>query len=157
MEKRSTVCFIGHRVIRETDELRNQVYCIIERLIIEEEIETFLFGSKSRFNGLCYELVTELKEKYPQIKRVYVRAEFPVVSQEYEKYLLERYEKTYYPEAIVGAGRAAYVERNCEMINKSRVCVVYYDRGQAPTNRKSGTEIALAYAGKQGKEIILLP
>ena len=47
-----------------------------------------------------------------------------------------------------------YVERNCEMINKSRFCVVYYDEEHLPSKRKSGTKIAFEYAQKQGKEII---
>jgi len=95
-----------------------------------------------------------MKEKYPHIKRVYVRAEFPVISNDYKAYLLTSYEDTVYPDKILGAGRAAYVERNYEMINRSRFCVFYYDEGGVPTTRKSGTKIALDYAIKQGKKIL---
>ena len=117
----------------------------------------YLFGSKSHFNSLCLELVTELKEKYPHIKRIYVRAEYPDINEQYTNYLLESYEETYYPEHIRSSGRAAYVERNYEMINKSKYCIVYYDEPNAPTARKSGTKIALDYAVKKGKQIIVLP
>lgn len=72
--KEKTCCFIGHRKIEETSKLRGELYEIIERLIKDEKVDTFLFGSKSRFNDLCHELVTKIKEKYPHIKRVYVRA-----------------------------------------------------------------------------------
>jgi hypothetical protein len=71
-------------------------------------------------------------------------------------YLLKSYEETYYPERIVGAGKAAYVERNCEMINKSRFCVIYYREQNAPTTRKSGTKIALEYAIKLKKQVIVV-
>ncbi len=102
-----TCCFIGHREINETEELKQQLYSSIETLILKEGDDTFLFGSKSRFNSLCYEQVTKLQKKYPYIKRVYVRAEFPQIDENYKDYLLEHYESSYYPEKIVGAGRAA--------------------------------------------------
>ncbi|MBO5747119.1 MAG: DUF1273 family protein [Clostridia bacterium] len=152
------VCsFFGHRTINETDELRKKLTKIIERLITDKNVDTFLFGSKSRFDSLCLELVTKLKEKYPHVKRIYVRAEFPYIDKGYLDYLLKTYDETYYPEKLLGAGRAAYVERNYEMIDKSHFCIVYYDEQNAPTTRKSGTKIALEYAVKNGREVNLLP
>lgn len=153
MEK-TTCCFFGHRKINETEELKSKLVQIIEKLIVKNSVDTFLFGSKSRFNSLCLELVSELKEKYPHIKRVYVRAEYPYISEHYKNYLLESYENTYYPENILNSGRASYVERNYEMIDNSHYCIVYYDEQSAPTTRKSGTKIALDYAIKQCKKII---
>ena len=155
--KDNTCCFFGHRAINETGVLKTKLMEIIEKLILEENVATFLFGSKSRFNSLCLERVTELKEKHPHIKRIYVRAEYPYISEHYKNYLLKSYEDTYYPKKIISAGRAAYVERNYEMINKSQYCIVYYDEANAPTTRKSGTKIALDYAIKKQKNIIVLP
>lgn len=151
----NTCCFFGHREINETEELKSKLIAAIEKLITHEKVDTFLFGSKSRFDSLCLEIVSEIKEKYPHIKRVYVRAEFPVINDDYKAYLLKSYEDTYYPEKLVGAGKAVYVERNCEMINNSRFCIVYYDEENTPTRRKSGTKIALDYAIKQGREIMI--
>ena len=130
---------------------------IIEKLIVDEKVDTFLLGSKSQFNNLCLELVTAIKEKYPHIKRIYVRAEYPDINEQYTNYLLESYEDTYYPEHIRSSGRAAYVERNYEMIDKSKFCIVYYDEPNAPTTRKSGTKIALDYAVNKRKLITVLP
>ena len=141
--KTHTACFIGHRTINENEKLKSKLNKIIEKLIVDENVDTFLFGSKSRFNSLCLELVTKIKEKYPHIKRIYVRAEYPDINEQYTNYLLESYEDTYYPEKILNSGRAAYVERNYEMIDKSHYCIVYYDEANAPTTRKSGTKIAL--------------
>ena len=154
---KNTACFFGHREINETEELKLKLIGIIEKLIVENLVDTFLFGSKSRFDDLCYELVTKIKEKYPYIKRVYVRAEYPYISERYKNYLLKSYEDTYYPEKILNAGRTAYVERNYEMIDKSHYCIVYYDEQNAPTTRKSGAKIALDYAIRQGKQITILP
>jgi len=85
-----------------------------------------------------------------------VRAEFPYINDDYMSYLLKSYDDTYYPEKLHGSGRAAYVERNYEMIRGSKYCIVYYDESHAPTTRKSGTKIALDYALKKGREVILV-
>ena len=154
--KENTCCFFGHRTINETEELKGKLYKTIENLIVNDNVDTFLFGSKSRFDSLCLELVTKLKEKYPHIKRIYVRAEFPIISDEYKAYLLESYEDTYYPEKLIDAGKAVYVERNIEMINRSRFCIVYYDESYAPSKRKSGTKIVLDYAIKCKKKTFIL-
>ena len=150
-------CFFGHREIIETKELKKQINNIIEELILQKQVRTFLFGSKSRFNSLCHELVTEAKEKHPHIKRIYVRGEFPYINEDYKNYLLKSYEDTYYPQHLLNAGKAVYIERNFEMIDRSDFCVVYYQENCVPTKRKSGTLIALNYAIKNKKEIILLP
>lgn len=150
-------CFIGHREIEETEELKRDLCERIEDMIANKKVDTFLFGSKSRFNNLCYALATDMKEKYPHIKRVYVRAEFPVIDDGYKAYLLERYEAAYYPEKITGAGRAVYVERNREMIDQSQYCVFYYKESLAPKSRTSGTKIALEYAIKHGKTVYKIP
>ena len=83
-----------------------------------------------------------------------MRAEYPYIDESYKAYLLESYEDTYYPEKLHGAGRAAYVERNREMIRASKYCIVYYDEQNAPATRKSGTGIALDYALKKGREVL---
>lgn len=150
-------CFFGHRTITVTEELKSKVNAAIEKLILYENVDTFLFGSKSQFNDLCLELVTRMKEKYPHVKRIYVRAEYPHISERYKHYLLESYDATYYPEKVMNAGKAVYVERNYEMIDHSGCCIVYYDETHTPANRKSGTKIALDYALKQGKCVIQFP
>lgn len=150
-------CFFGHRNVNETEELKIKLIEIIEKLIVQKNVDTFLFGSRGRFNDLCAELVTKTKEKYPHIKRIYVRAEYPHITEDYKEYLLQNYEDTYYPKCVLGSGKAAYIKRNYEMINKSCFCIVYYDEPNAPTTRKSGTKIALDYAMKQKKEILRLP
>ena len=156
-DKARSCCFLGHREINETKELKLHLYSIIENLILKEKIDTFLFGSKSRFNSLCYKQVTEIKEKYPEIKRIYVRAEFPQINESYESYLLENYENTYFPQRAIGAGRAVYIKRNYDMIDKSEFCIFYYQENYLPHNRKSGTKTALDYAINRKKKIIILP
>ena len=135
-------------------------------MILNENVDTFYFGSRSKFDTLCWEVVTELKEKYPEIKRVYIRAEYPYISDDYKNYLLQDYEDTFFPEKAIKAGRARYVERNQEMIDKSVFCIIYYREDYKPPMRKnsrrdffeyqpkSGTKIAYDYAKRKGKAII---
>ena len=67
---------------------------------------------------------------------------------------------------MINAGKAAYVERNCEMIDNSSYCVIYYDENYMPDRRKSsnrdlvdyqpnsGTKRAYDYAVKKGLKVI---
>ena len=150
-------CFLGHREICETEELRAQLFRLIEDLVTNKEVDTFLFGSKSQFNSLCYELVTQAQEKYPHIRRIYVRAEFPVIDKDYCEYLLSIYEETYYPESLLGAGRAVYIRRNMDMVCKSQFCVFYYDEAYKPKGRKSGIKVVFDYAVKNKKRVWRFP
>ena len=152
--KENTCCFFGHRKINVNDELISRLTEAVEDLITEKKVDTFLFGSKSEFDDLCLKVVTELKKKYPHIKRVYVRAEFPYIDESYTSYLLKSYDHTYYPERMINAGKAVYVERNYEMIDNSDYCIIYYDENYPLS--KSGTKIAYDYAIKKGTAVINL-
>lgn len=161
-----TCCFFGHRKVRNAAIVKRRIYNEVENLIVNKNVGIFLLGSKSEFDDMCCEAVSFLKEKYPHIKRIYVRAEFPDIDDSYKNYILERYDDTYYPEHIKNAGKAIYVERNQEMINKSDYCVVYYDKNYAPPRRskqnlpsyqpQSGTKVAYDFAVKNNKKIINL-
>ena len=162
MDADKACCFFGHRKINKTPELIERLTKEIKVLVTEKDVNVFYFGSKSQFDDLCHKVTTELKEKYPHIKRVYVRAAFQHIPDWYEDSLFKHYEDTYFPEHMENAGKASYVERNQEMINKSDFCVVYYDENYAPPRRKnsrrdltdyqpkSGTKVALEYAIKKG-------
>ena len=164
--KLHTCCFFGHRKIDKMPELIERLTKEIEVLISEKDVVIFYFGSKSEFDDLCHKVVTELKKKYPEIKRIYVRSAFQHIPDWYEDSLLQHYEDTYFPEHMEKAGRASYVERNQEMINKSDFCVIYYDENYLPPRRKnsrreltdyqpkSGTAVAYEYAMKKNRFII---
>ncbi len=56
-------CFIGHRRIDKSVELTQRVRNLIQDLIENKGVQTFLFGSRSEFDDLCHEIVTELQKK----------------------------------------------------------------------------------------------
>jgi len=153
IDKEKSCCFFGHRKIDKTEKLKNNLYEIIENLIVNEKIDTFFLGSKSQFDDLCHKIVTELKEKHPHIKRIYVRSAFQHIPDWYEDSLLNHYEGTYFPEHMENAGRASYVERNQEMINRSKFCVVYYDENYLPPRRKNGKRDLIDYQPKSGTAV----
>ncbi len=146
-------CFFGHRKIEQTPELIERLTKAVEFLITEKGVNVFYFGSKSEFDDLCHKVVTELKEKYPHIERVYVRSAFQHIPDWYKDSLLEHYEDTYYPKQIENSGRASYVERNQEMINKSDFCVVYYDENYLPPRRKNSKRDLIDYQPKSGTRV----
>ncbi len=143
-------CFIGHRKIENKSNIYNQLKQCVQDLITKSHVTTFLFGSRSQFNDLCLEVVTELKDVYPDILRVYVRAEYEHISADFEKYLLTFYDKTYYAEKARNANRLVYVKRNEELIDTSNICV-FYNKYNAP---HSGASMAFEYAQKHKKKII---
>lgn len=156
-------CFIGHRKIKVTDNLKEVLYGIIQTLVLQENVDTFFFGSKSQFNDLCYEIVSNIKKKYFFIKRVYVRAQFQNIGSEYTEHLMKYYEDTYYPKKIQFSGKLAYIERNYDMIDKSEICVFYFDKNYQPPVKKgsvskrqtkSGTLLSYNYAERKKRKII---
>ena len=151
------VAFVGHRKVEKADTLKERIMKAVKALIVEENADTFLFGSKSEFDELCYEVVTELKERYPHIKRVFVRAEYEYISDSYTQYLLTLYEDTFYPEQAHGAGVLSYIKRNQVMIDMCETLVAFCNKNfTPPTKTKSGTKIAVDYARKKGKRVINL-
>jgi len=177
---KKTCSFIGHRKIELTDKLKQKLKVVIEDLIVNQNVLTFLFGSRSEFNTLCHNIVTELKEKYPNIKRIAYtcRSETCVLESEREKWqelysLIQRqeeqllgYEEEFEHKTKYTSGRASYVERNYAMIETSDYCIFYYDENYEPEMRKyskhsigyfqpkSGTALAYTYAKQKKKHII---
>ncbi len=158
-------CFIGHRKIENADQVKEKLTAVISQLI-GQGVTIFYFGSRSEFDDLAWEVVTELKETCQDIKRIYIRSAYAHISDSYKRYLLESYEDTYMPEGVENAVKASYVERNQAMINTSHICVFYYNENYAPPRRKnskrdlsdyqpkSGTKIAFEFVKSKKKDII---
>ena len=171
MEKHKTCSFFGHRKISASNLLKQRVHSCIEDLIIKYNVQTFLFGSKSDFNDLCHSVVSELKGKYPHIKRLCYTCKSETCTLEVERQEREKvysrilrhevhllgFEEEFEHKTKYEAGRASYVERNLAMINDSDFCVFYYNKEYVPTTKtNSGTKIAYEYAVKKKKIVINL-
>ena len=164
-----TCSFFGHRDTPQTKELKEKVREIVERLILEENIDTFLFGSRSKFDELCHIVVTELKEKYPHIRRIAylckhesgclvgagmsLRKQFKEITGR-DAYVAE-YEEIKRSDRVDLAGRASYVERNQWLINDSDVCLFCSEliMDRCKQGVRSGTISAYQCANKHRKII----
>ena len=177
-----TCSFFGHRNFIATEEAKQKIKNVLEDLIIKENVRTFLFGSKSEFDYFCCLIVSELKEKYHNLKRVSYtcKNETCILEEEKEKWIkiyfsifkkpidFLCFDDEFYFKNKFTAGRASYVERNQAMIDDSDFCVFYYNQTYKPNKRKyskrsncyyqpkSGTAIAYAYAVKKKKNVFNL-
>ena len=145
-------CFIGHRNAPDTDELRNMISETVRRLIIENGVVYFLFGSRSNFDWLCHGAATELQKTYPDIRRIAYTCCHESVTMKEDKAEEERswskllkhpvhirdYDREYEYPAKYLSGRASYVERNQAMINDSDFCIFYFDEHYLPPRRRYG-------------------
>lgn len=175
-----TCSFFGHRNFDLTTTFKDKIQTIIENLISNNNVFTFLFGSRSEFNYYCHLIVSELKIKYPNIKRISYTCKHETCTLEHQ---LEKREKVFshlFNEELhllgveeefehktkYTSGKASYIERNQAMIDNSNYCIFYYNKNYLPPKRKyskkglnyyqpkSGTAIAFEYATQKKKNII---
>ena len=146
--------FFGHRDTPQTEELKQQVRETVERLIVKEGVDTFLFGSRSKFDELCHIVVTELKEIYPFIRRIAylckhengclvgagtsLKRKIKDLTGR-DEYVAE-YEEIKKSDRVNAAGRACYVERNQWMINESNYACFWVNK------KTGGANLAYQYA-----------
>ena len=57
-------CF-GHSEIEITEQLRSDVKTKIEDMIVNDNYRIFYLGGFGVFDALCHQVVSELKQKYP--------------------------------------------------------------------------------------------
>ena len=155
-----TCSFFGHRDTPQTEELKQKVKETVECLILEENVDTFLFGSRSNFDELCHIVVTELKEKYPYIRRIAYLCKHEsgcLVGEGAEErrriqeitgrdVYVREFEEIKSSDRINSAGRASYVERNQLIIDDSE-WVLFYLNDEKECGL-SGTKRAFQYAQK---------
>lgn len=168
MEKHKVCSFFGHRKIGANNNLKHRVKDCVEDMIIKHNVQTFLFGSKSSFNDLCHLVVSELKEKYPNIKRICYTCKSETCTLEHERLELEKiysrvlnkeihllgFEEEFEHKTKYNAGKLSYIKRNQAMINDSDFCVFYYNTDYMPSAKtNSGTKIAYEYAVRKNKLI----
>ena len=163
-----TCSFFGHRDTPQTEELKEKVRRIVVHLIVEEGVDAFLFGSRSSFDELCHIVVTELKAKYPHIRRIaylckhesgclagagaILRLQIKDIIG-CDKYVAE-YEEIKKSDRINSAGRASYVERNQWMVDASDFIIFYLN--EKMKRKVNGTKSTYKYAQIKSKNMLLI-
>ena len=164
------VTFIGQ--IDYTDKelckaVKDKVVAKVEKLIIEQGAEEFVFAMISCFVDLCWVAVTELKEKYPQIKRIY-RGMMAKPKARIKNMLNKCFEECTFPKDNKGMGFYRSLIISESLIDESDYIIAYYDEYLATpykyyedvsitmkdngTKAQSGTKISLNYAFRNDKK-----
>ncbi len=149
----SKICsFFGHREIEITSKLKIALKTIIESLILNENINTFYFGGFSMFDSLCYDIVSMLKIKYKNLKRVFcLNDKRFLINNGNFKINGKKYEDIIYLELDYDFYLTRLYYRNCEMIKKSEF-VLFYVKNKI----SSGANKAMLFAKKIKKKFINL-
>ncbi len=140
----------GHSTIETTSKLENRLYLIFEDLI-KKGYETFYFGGFGMFDELCHKIISELREKYRQIKRIFCLSDPRHLRlNKRPKYLKnEDYEDFVYLELEFDWWYKRIYYRNCAIIDKSDIVVFYVEKKE-----NSGAYKTFKYAQKMKKSFI---
>lgn len=156
MEMKS-VCFTGHRNVKETAGLTNN---LLEQLVklIAEGAEVFYAGGAVGWDMLCERAVIELREKYPHIKLHLV---LPCPAEEQTVKWSES-DKRKFMNLLSAADMVEVCSehyydgcmkvRNQWLVDLSDVCVCYYNE----SNKRSGTGQTVRMAERKNIRIINL-
>ena len=146
-----TVAVIGYYKINKTQKLVDKLTEVLVDLIEKEGADTFLFGGRSQFDRLCYNVVTELIYKYQHIQRLFANSVYPKVYDDEYKKLLTYYEDTFYPSKDCGG--LIDIEQNEVMVDLCDVALVYIT-SYSKRSKNATAEIVTDYAQKKGKRVI---
>lgn len=144
-------CF-GHSDVAITDELTTRTRIEIDRAI-EEGVRIFLFGGRSDFDDLCYDLVTEKRNADPQlnIKRVFCFALDKQLRKPPRWFIPKEYEALECPTKDFDYWYTAIYYRNLAMIDQSDLILFWVERRE-----NSGAYKTYQYAVKKHKHIVNL-
>lgn len=114
-------------------------------------LEFFYFGGLGQFDDLCYQTISELKIKYPHIRRIFCVSDPRWVRWDKRPQWLknEVYEEVVYLDLKYDYWYTRIYYRNCEIINQSDIVVFY-----VKTKEKSGAYKALYYAKSKKKKFV---
>lgn len=151
-----SVCFTGHRNVKETAELKE---ALIRQLIklIDKGAADFYAGGAVGWDMMCENAVVELRKRFPHIKLHLV---LPCPAEEQTAKWSEsdkaRFRRLLSAADTVEICSARYFDgcmkiRNQRLVDLADVCVCYYNGQQ-----RSGTGQTVRMAERQGKAIINL-
>ena len=156
MQKNKSVCFTGHRNVKETSELKN---ALIKQLVklIDEGATDFYAGGAVGWDMLCERAVIELRERFPHIKLHLI---LPCSTEEQTAKWNES-DKAEFKRLLLASDTVEICSepyfdgcmklRNQRLVDLSDVCVCYYNGKQ-----RSGTGQTVRMAERQGKAIVNL-
>lgn len=142
-------CF-GHFEVEITESLKAKTEEAIDGAIADG-VRTFLFGGRSSFDSLVYDIVTKKREELPRlgIKRVFCFALENQLRKPPAWFKKQEYESCECPTKEFNWWYTAIYYRNCAMIDQSDLVLFY-----AEERTNSGAYKAYKYAVKKHKNLI---
>lgn len=144
-------CF-GHSNVDITDELTARTRIEIDKAI-EDGVRIFLFGGRSDFDDLCYDLVTEKRNTNLQlnIKRVFCFALDKQLRKPPRWFIRKEYEALECPTKDFDYWYTSIYYRNLAMIDQSDLILFWVEQRE-----NSGAYKTYRYAIKKHKRIVNL-
>ena len=141
----------GHSKIEITENLKERLTLTFENLIAKENVKYFHFGGFGEFDDLCHSIITELKNEYPEIYRIFCLSDprHQRLSKRPKWLKDEDYEEITYLDLNFDYWYTRIYYRNCEIIDRSDFVVFYVNHTE-----KSGAYKTLQHAIKKKKQII---
>lgn len=153
MQENKICSFFGHRTIEKTHELYLATVAEIMRTI-ELGCRIFYFGGFGEFDDFCYQIVTRIKKKHPDLllQRIFCVAQEKMLQKKARYFKDGEYEDIVYLVPSFEYWYTSIYYRNCAMIDASNFVVFYAEERQ-----DSGAYKAYKYAKKKkGKYIVNL-
>ena len=150
-QRAHTVCFTGHRELREPDHVLEQRLLEILTPLIEYGCTDFCAGGARGFDTLAARVVLSLKERYPHIRLVLILP-FPDqylkegswTEEEVREFLSLRQKADEVLCLQAQWTPGCYYRRNRELVDRSSLCISYQSR------TAGGTAYTVDYAERQG-------
>ena len=123
------VCsFFGHRNITITKSLVENTKEAIYKAL-KDNIFTFYFGGFGDFDDLCYKIVTQLKNDFPQynIQRIFCVPTEKMLRKRPAWLKQENYEEIIFLTPSFDSWYKSIYFRNCAMIDNSDFCIFYVE------------------------------
>ena len=147
---KSCSCF-GHNKINVFKHLKEKLMSIFKELISKENVKYFYFGGFGEFDDLCHSIITELKNEYPEMYRIFCLSDprHQRLSKRPKWLKDEDYEEITYLDLNFDYWYSRIYYRNCEIIDRSDFVIFYVNHTE-----QSGAYKALQYAKRKKKQII---
>ena len=145
------ISFFGHSNCPCTSELFERVYALVKHQIMFEGADVFYFGGFSDFDSMCLDVVTKLKEEFPNIMRVFCVPQYKWIRKPPKWLDKNAYDAVEFPTMKFEWWYTCIYYRNCAVIDQSDFIIFY-----AQECARSGTFKTLQYAKKQKKDFINL-
>ena len=140
----------GHKKIIITNKLKERLKILFEYLIVFQNVTIFYFGGFGDFDELCWQIVSQLKQKYNNISRIYCLSDpkYLRISKRPDWLKNEDYEQVIYLGLKYDYWYTRIYFRNCEIIDRSDYIVLFVDHTE-----NSGAFKAMKYALQKKKVV----